>query len=128
MRHGGVVHVTAQAEPRSGLGLNELLGWGQLLSGATVCDHANTNFKSRRPLVRCAFADRKRVPRKELEQAEQGKKPRTPRKSQAYCQGKNRFGENLSWPNLTPELSRTAARNGGVVHVTMQPSREAVSA
>jgi hypothetical protein len=26
------------------------------------------------------------------------------------------------------ELSRTAARNGGVVHVTMQPSREAVSA
>ena len=30
--------------------------------------------------------------------------------------------------NLTPELSRTAARNGGVVHVTMQPSRGAVSA
>ena len=30
--------------------------------------------------------------------------------------------------HLTPELSRTAARNGGVVHVTMQPSREAVSA
>src|SRR6478672_8251741 len=29
---------------------------------------------------------------------------------------------------LTPELSRTAARNGGVVQVTMQPSREAVSA
>ena len=27
-RHGGVVHVTAQAEPRSGLGLNELLGGG----------------------------------------------------------------------------------------------------
>jgi hypothetical protein len=26
LRHGGVVHVTAQAEPRSGLGLNELLG------------------------------------------------------------------------------------------------------
>ena len=25
-RLGGVVHVTAQAEPRSGLGLNELLG------------------------------------------------------------------------------------------------------
>ncbi|GHC13263.1 hypothetical protein GCM10010080_30920 [Thermomonas carbonis] len=23
---------------------------------------------------------------------------------------------------LTPELSRTAARNGGVVHVTMQPT------
>ena len=32
------------------------------------------------------------------------------------------------WRGLTPELSRTAARNGGVVHVTMQPSREAVSA
>ena len=32
------------------------------------------------------------------------------------------------WRCLTPELSRTAARNGGVVHVTMQPSREAVSA
>ena len=32
------------------------------------------------------------------------------------------------WTGLTPELSRTAARNGGVVHVTMQPSREAVSA
>jgi hypothetical protein len=32
------------------------------------------------------------------------------------------------WRRLTPELSRTAARNGGVVHVTMQPSREAVSA
>ena len=32
------------------------------------------------------------------------------------------------WCGLTPELSRTAARNGGVVHVTMQPSREAVSA
>ena len=30
--------------------------------------------------------------------------------------------------HLTPELSRTAARNGGVVQVTMQPSREAVSA
>ena len=30
--------------------------------------------------------------------------------------------------DLTPELSRTAARNGGVVRVTMQPSREAVSA
>ena len=26
LRRGGVVHVTAQAEPRSGLGLNELLG------------------------------------------------------------------------------------------------------
>ena len=35
--------------------------------------------------------------------------------------------QNLIW-HLTPELSRTAARNGGVVHVTMQPSREAVSA
>ena len=35
---------------------------------------------------------------------------------------------NLHWHDLTPELSRTAARNGGVVHVTMQPSREAVSA
>ena len=34
----------------------------------------------------------------------------------------------LVWRRLTPELSRTAARNGGVVHVTMQPSREAVSA
>ena len=33
----------------------------------------------------------------------------------------------VSW-HLTRELSRTAARNGGVVHVTMQPSREAVSA
>ena len=32
------------------------------------------------------------------------------------------------WRRLTPELSRTAARHGGVVHVTMQPSREAVSA
>jgi hypothetical protein len=36
--------------------------------------------------------------------------------------------EVLIWRRLTPELSRTAARNGGVVHVTMQPSREAVSA
>ena len=35
---------------------------------------------------------------------------------------------NAFSPRLTPELSRTAARNGGVVHVTMQPSREAVSA
>ena len=35
---------------------------------------------------------------------------------------------NSFYPALTPELSRTAARNGGVVHVTMQPSREAVSA
>ena len=34
----------------------------------------------------------------------------------------------LAHADLTPELSRTAARNGGVVHVTMQPSREAVSA
>ena len=34
----------------------------------------------------------------------------------------------MSGKDLTPELSRTAARNGGVVHVTMQPSREAVSA
>ena len=25
-RHGGVVHASTQAEPRSGLGLNELLG------------------------------------------------------------------------------------------------------
>ena len=45
LRHGGVVHVTAQAEPRSGLGLNELLGWGQLLSDATMCHHANADFK-----------------------------------------------------------------------------------
>ena len=37
-------------------------------------------------------------------------------------------GTMLSVCRLTPELSRTAARNGGVVHVTMQPSREAVSA
>jgi len=35
--------------------------------------------------------------------------------------------QNLIW-HLTPELSRTAARNGRVVHATMQPSREAVSA
>jgi hypothetical protein len=34
----------------------------------------------------------------------------------------------ISLCGLTPELSRTAARNGGVVHITMQPSREAVSA
>jgi len=27
--------------------LNELLGWDQLLSGATLCDQANTNFKPR---------------------------------------------------------------------------------
>jgi hypothetical protein len=38
------------------------------------------------------------------------------------------FGKGLAVCGLTPELSRTAARNGGVVHVTMQPSREAVSA
>jgi len=36
--------------------LNELLGWGQLLSGATTCGRANTNFKHRWPLIRCAFA------------------------------------------------------------------------
>jgi len=107
--------------------LNELLGWGQLLSGATICDQANTNFKSSRPLSRCTFANRKRVPRQKLEQAEHGKKRGT-WLSRTHCQCKNRFGESLSWPNLTPELSRTAARNGGVVHVTMQPSREAVSA
>ena len=35
--------------------------------------------------------------------------------------------QNLIW-HLTPEFSRTAARNGRVVHATMQPSREAVSA
>ncbi|GHC12968.1 hypothetical protein GCM10010080_30640 [Thermomonas carbonis] len=29
---------------------------------------------------------------------------------------------NSFYPALTPELSRTAARNGGVVHVTMQPT------
>ena len=34
----------------------------------------------------------------------------------------------ISLCGLTPELRRTAARNGEVVHVTMQPSREAVSA
>ena len=71
LRHGGVVHVTAQAEPRSGLGLNELLGWGQLLSGATICDQAYANFKSRRPLIRCAFADCKRVPRQRRGEAKQ---------------------------------------------------------
>ena len=39
------------------------------------------------------------------------------------------FGARNWWcKDLTPELSRAAARNGGVVHVTMQPSREAVSA
>jgi hypothetical protein len=38
------------------------------------------------------------------------------------------FAQVLVFCGLTPELSRTAARNGGVVHVTMQPSREAVSA
>ena len=40
---------------------------------------------------------------------------------------RTQVGTGASW-GLTPELSRTAARNGGVVHVTMQPSREAVSA
>ena len=77
LRHGGVVHVTAQAEPRSGLGLNELLGWGQLLSGVTICDRANANFKPLRPLIRCAFADRKCVPRQKRKEAERGKKPGT---------------------------------------------------
>ena len=38
------------------------------------------------------------------------------------------FARAYVFCGLTPELSRTAARNGGVVHVTMQPSREAVSA
>ena len=38
------------------------------------------------------------------------------------------LGQDVCLCGLTPELSRTAARNGGVVHVTMQPSREAVSA
>ena len=61
-RLGGVVHVTAQAEPRSGLGLNELLGWGQLLSDATICDQAHAEFTSAGTFIRCAFADRKRVP------------------------------------------------------------------
>ena len=40
----------------------------------------------------------------------------------------SRTGTVFHGCGLTPELSRTAARNGGVVHVTMQPSREAVSA
>ena len=46
-------------------------------------------------------------------------------------QNKSKLSHQVSdWSGcrLTPELSRTAARNGGVVHVTMQPSREAVSA
>ena len=34
LRRGGVVHVTAQAEPRSGLGLNELLG---AITGGGLC-------------------------------------------------------------------------------------------
>ena len=34
LRRGGVVHVTAQAEPRSGLGLNELLGHSAMCSQA----------------------------------------------------------------------------------------------
>ena len=108
LRNGGVLHASTQAEPRSGLGLNELLGWGQLLSGATICNQANANFKSRRTLIRCAFADCKRVPRQKFEQAEQDKKPKTRRRSQAHCQCKSRFGETLPWPNLTPELSRAA--------------------
>ena len=77
LRHGGVVHVTAQAEPRSGLGLNELLGWGQLLSDATMCHHAKADFIAPRPPVRCAFADCKRVPRHEREDPEQDKSQRT---------------------------------------------------
>jgi len=107
--------------------LNELLGWGQLLSDATMCHHANADLNAPRPPIRCAFANCKRVPRKMRGKAEPFKSPPT-WKGHTHCQCKERFGENLSWPNLTPELSRTAARNGGVVHVTMQPSREAVSA
>ena len=77
LRHGGVVHVSAQAEPRSGLGLNELLGWGQLLSDATMCHHANADLNAPRPSIRCAFANCKRVPRHEREDQEQDKSKRT---------------------------------------------------
>ena len=90
--------------------MNELLGWGQLLSDAIICDQAHAEFTSAGTSIRCAFADCKRVPRQKREEAEQGKKPRAQRRSQARCQCKNRFGENLSWPNLTPELSRAAER------------------
>ena len=37
--------------------MNELLGWGQLLSDATKCDRANADFMSLRTSIRCAFAD-----------------------------------------------------------------------
>jgi len=80
--------------------LNELLGWGQLLSGATICDNATANVRSRGASIRCAFADCKRVPRQKREEEEQGKTPRARRRRQAHCQCKNRFGGNLSWPNL----------------------------
>jgi hypothetical protein len=48
--------------------LNELLGWGQLLSSATICNQVNAGFKSRRAPIRRAFAACKRVPRHEPEE------------------------------------------------------------
>ena len=161
-----MLHASTQAEPRSGLGLNELLArylaqhknyadekspcyeccnkvaeparwWSQ-------CDYDAADDGAPSQGCNEASVPEKFRSRRAPCQAQQEYKRWEPEKTEeSWCncltsisQNARRLRERCFWWRirislhcaLTPELSRTAARNGGVVHVTMQPSREAVSA
>ena len=110
--------------PRSGVGLDELLGRTSLVLQAfpanRLCDDL-TSETCDKTCARCALAEGLRGTRREPNTLELGH----PAVAQVLD---SRQTAIIHGCGLTPELSRTAARNGGVVHVTMQPSREAVSA
>ena len=110
--------------PRSGVGLDELLGRTSLVLQAFPANRLlrRTHERDlRRVCARCALAEGLRGPQK---------KPNTLELERLALAQVLESHQTAIFHGcgLTPELSRTAARNGGVVHVTMQPSREAVSA
>ena len=110
--------------PRSGVGLDELLGRTSLVLQAFPANRLLRRPHERdvrRVCAGCALAEGLRGPRPKANT------PEFLRLGQAQ-ELDSRETAIFHGCGLTPELSRTAARNGGVVHGTMQPSREAVSA
>ena len=100
-------HSWLPSRPRSGLGLSELLGWGQLLFGGSRLKAGHGRKKSNEP-NRCAFARCKRGPHTNVE----GKAALQieARRLNHHGESKSALTLMLAWPNLTPELSRTDLR------------------
>ena len=143
-----------QATQRNGVGLNELLDRTSLLLKAQVrhrdrkpaktdCTQARGEPQGGACAPACDSANhcQMRVGRRRAREPTNNLEKLGERRSAARRSSEKRSGGwalprrqihgvpcGHSGCGLTPELSRTAARNGGVVHVTMQPSREAVSA